>query len=252
LKNWSGIAGFVDGPRPAVVLSKHGLTDDEVFRLRSDFLAASSDLIACILSIKMMHIYFRLGEETLDYRPHRGPFSGLVSADYRPGKTDRAEALIRLTAEELARLREYAANITRSPSAVLGKPHPLQFREPDFTVRDHRTVGRLDANSLLDSNLRHNCLTWFTTAPIGDRATPLWKLLGMSESDLLNEAHSYIVPFHRYLAESAPAERVPGIVLWTSAPLAETMDRVRHDPKYLSEFYSSPAAAPVAARVVGA
>lgn len=251
LKQWPRNAVWVDGPRPVLVLSKHELGHESVERLRSEMILACGDeLVSCILSIKMMHIYFRFGDLTLDYRPHRGPFSGLVEAEYRPGKTDRVEALLRLSPPELGRFREYAANILRAPAKVLGRPHPLQLTEPDFTVREHQTLGSLDDNTFCDARLRHNCLTWLTTAPLGEGCEPLWRLLGMEATALEKEAHSYIIPFHHFLVRSASIERVPASVYWTTLPIAEATSRVRTNPTFGSDFYPFPPAA--VARVAGA
>lgn len=233
------------GERPVLVLSRAGLSSRDDEALSRDYTQGlGSDLLSVIISIKMMHVYFSHKGETLDYRPHRGPFSGLTTAPYRLGKTDRAECVFRLTAEEQGRLQQYISNIRKSPATVLGTPHGLSLVEPDFTVRSHSTNAKLEDNRLLDRDARHNCLTWLTTAPIGDNGEQFLKLFGMKECDLFCEAHSYIVAFHEFLLHRAPKERVPLVALWTQDPLEVAVQRVKTDPDSLRRIHTRAAPAP--------
>ena len=238
IKKWPLHAAWEKQTRPILVLSTSKLSASEINELRTDFVnACGESYLSCILSLKMMHIYFRVGNQTFDYRPHQGIFSRLVQSDYRLGETDRAEALIHLKPEELNHLRIYKKNITNCSRNVLGKPHPLQLREPDFAVRVHETQEKLHANSFCSEEAKHNCLTWLTTAPLGTQSEPVWKLLGMSLSDLKNQSHSYIIPFYQHLVTSAPLYRVPAIVIWSQSPLESVLSKIHQSPNFVEAFY---------------
>lgn len=245
LDKWPNHAGLVSHHRPVLVLATQGLADPLIESLQSDFIATSGDLISVITSLKMMHIYFRLKSETFDYRPHRGRFSGLTRQPYRVAKSDRSEVLLRLESSELERFRNYAANIEEAPAKILGKTWAWQITEPDFTVRSHATLGNLNDNRMVDPKDRHNCLTWFSTAPLGDQGYSVIKLLEMAESDIHNEAHSYIVAFYRYLVAAAPQARVPGMVYWTKSSLAVAKRKILDEPNFLNDFYSVSATSPL-------
>ena len=239
LTKWPNHVRLLPGQKSILVLSKDGLSGPDLLELQADFIEhCGPDVISIILSLKMMHIYFRMGARTFDYRPHRGVLSGLSISDYHSGRGDRVEVLMRMNGPERVRFQTYQANILRSPSTTLGKSFPLSLREPDFTLRSQLTRGSLEDNRLLNLGERHNCLSWFTTARLGTNGESVIELLRMNDTDIMNEAHSYIVAFYKFLCASPEKDRVPGFVFWTQWPAAEAIDRIRIEPHWLEQFYS--------------
>lgn len=238
LKKWPHHAACVLSQRPTLVLSKSGLNKIELASLQEDFLHATDEnTLSIVTSLKMMHVYIRQGFDLYDYRPHRGVFSGLSKSDYKVGNSDRAEILLRLNPQEMNHFKIYIKSIFESPRKTLGKCWPLQLREPDFTVRSHLTEGELFQNQLLNPQDRHNCLTWFTTAPLGAAKNSVMNLLGMSSSDIEAEAHSYIVAFYRFLIQSACDQRVPGLIFWTNDPVEQAISKIQSQNSMLLDFY---------------
>lgn len=230
---WPNQVRLLEWHRPLLILSKHGLSSAQLDQLRHDFVVeCGHQLVSVITSIKMMHIYFRIESQTYDYRPHRGPFSRVSVSPFRLGSSDRLEILMRLTDEEIENFFEYVDHIQKNPTKVLGKSYPLSLREPDFTVRSHRTNAALADNRLIEAKDRHNCMTWFSTAPIGESKMRILEILKMSDADISDEAHSYIVAFCRFLAFKESAGRVEGAVLWTSADLETAVRNVQTLPDY--------------------
>lgn len=241
LKLWPEQVRLVTGKRPVLILSVNGLRPGAQERLKNDMLdivEKDAGTLSVILSMKQGHVYFRLGREIYDYRPHRGNFSRVARSDYRLPNSDRSEVQLTLSAYELEQFHKYVSNIDKNREQVLGEAHPLQLFEPDFTVRAHETKGTLEDNKFLDQKSIHNCLTWLTTAPLGKNNENLMTLLGMTAEDIEKETHSYIVQFYRFLLKSVPVERTPMVIFWTTQKVEEVQSWIESSDDYLYKFYA--------------
>src|SRR5437899_2366196 len=80
---WPNHVAWLPWYRDLLLISQHGLNSTDVEQIKFDFLSLVSssevfdELVSVVTSIKMMHVYFRMREKTVDYRPHRGAFSGM-------------------------------------------------------------------------------------------------------------------------------------------------------------------------------
>jgi hypothetical protein len=221
------------------IASLHGRSKQDLASLTSRVCQnAPTRTVSFILSLKMMHIYFRIGSKSFDYRPHRGPLSGIATSDYRAAESDRVEITLQFSPTEFQNILIYIENIKNNRKQVLGDAYPLQLSETDFTNLETRTRGQLNQNQFLKSDAKHNCLTWFTTAPIGEDFRSVSSLLGMDYSDFNQEAHSYIVAFYRFCLSRARSDRIAGIVWWTQHNEEQARRILENDPNYLLNFYS--------------
>lgn len=240
---WSKHAELAFTDRPILVLSTRGLNAIKREKLKQDIVKELSTdgnktLLSVIISMKMNHIYFRLNNKTYDYRPHRGAFSRIAESDYRIAKSDRSEILLTLTELETKQLEKYIQNIMKNREAVLGPCWPFSLVDPNFSVYSYHTNGSLNNNHLKDKNVKHNCLTWLTTAPIGENGQNLISLLNMQKLDIDNEVHSYIVQFYRFLLKVNSKNRAPAVLLWTKDEVKSVKDKLEKDRSYLTEFYT--------------
>jgi hypothetical protein len=119
----------------------------------------------------------------------------------------------------------------------------LSLFDPDFTIHEYQTVGSLSNNAFVNHSIKHNCLSWFTTAPIGINGQSIMQMLGMKADDISNECHSYVVAFHKYLIQKAFAENVTSlsvneirpamITYWTNQPIDQARLLINSNPNLL-------------------
>lgn len=221
-----------------LVASQHGLSPHQWENLNKAIITSiPTTSISLIFSMRQMHVYFRVGHEIFDYRPHLGRFSTLHQSHFRPAITDRVELILPLTTSELENFHRYIKAIRLSRSRVLGATHALRLTEPNFTVLDHKTHQKIDNNQFINSDSIHNCLTWFTLAPIGLNGESICEQEKFTLSDYQAEMHSYICAFYSYWATNTSSHREPSFLLATKIPL----DEARHlatTTKLIQEYYS--------------
>ena len=110
LAKWPNHISLEFTDRPVLIISTKYLSSTKKINLKNDllaFLCESPQLISLVLSMKQNHIYFRIGNQTYDYRPHRGKLSRIATSEYRVAKTDRSELLLNFDSVELSNLKKY-------------------------------------------------------------------------------------------------------------------------------------------------
>jgi hypothetical protein len=200
--------------RRLVVVSTHGLDAKLFARVRDAYL---SDLgrgyVSFPIRERSEHLYTRLGEHIYNFG-HWGRFFGRWLAHFRKRKfrvpRRRAlEVVLRLEEREMERLELYVRNILRGRRKVLGH----------FDQEGTQATRSLPSNNLPLSG-GHNCSSWIATAPLGENNEPLLELLGGDRALNIGTNPGW---FTNWLAATAPAERLPFVILWTSLPIDEAL-----------------------------
>lgn len=200
--------------RNLLVVSTHGLDANLFAAVRRAYLAdLGQGHISFPVKERSEHLYTRVGEHVYNFG-HWGRFLGHWFAHYRRRrlritKRRALEVVLRLEPIEEARLGEYIGHIRRRRRKVLG-----HFDQQGTQL----TRGELHCNLPLAGG--HNCSSWIATAPIGENREALLELLG---GDRALEIGTNPGWFTNWLAATAPAERIPFVILWTPLPLEHAL-----------------------------
>lgn len=226
LQKWEGRASLVSGvrfrhkdenqknqsDRRMLVISTEGLSPAQKAELKNDYMnTVLASTVSFPLKERSRHLFVRVHESVPDlniWLSQRLPYFAMKN--YELPTTERIEPVVLLSAVEEGRLRKYVDNVRRDWKGTLGRYN---------YEGSPNSRGRLDDNAALDCG--HNCTSWIATAPIGAKGESLLQLMG-------NEgAVPWIAQnsgwFASWLTASAPAERIPYVVLWTHRPLQDVL-----------------------------
>lgn len=229
---------FETSIRSILQISTSGLDDICLEILRREFLGAlGPNLLGALVSHQSdPHAFFRVGAESCDlFSWQVGEPRQLRRQPYRLAKRFRVEAGIQLSENELQSFSAYIANIERDYKATLGPAAPKIIYKGevvhDFNVRCVQTNLRENDNRMIDGS-HHNCLTWFTTAPVGSNRS-LWSLVDATSDERIKfDRYSWTVPFAHFLLMSQDDFRLPFLILQSKESLS-AIDRNLRDPRYL-------------------
>ena len=192
--------------RTVLVLAPNGLEEGEWECFGRDYVdTVGADTLSFPCRLRAEHLRTRLGALALALSAEG------VRVDYYqpPWKRRRMEALLQLQPEEVGRLRRYIGAVVDD---VLGMLGPITLG-----AGCRKTVGRLDDNRPADGG-EHNCTTWITLAPLGDRGQDLATLAEMP--DRWN-SHDNPGWWSMFLTGASRSRRAQTVVYWTDLPLSE-------------------------------
>lgn len=205
--------------RPVLVLSFHGLSAAEKDQLLADYRdLMTGPFVSFYLWERTTHLFFQNDGKFYDFGFWVIPFMGreFKTKFYRfrdrvikLPNSRRLETVISLSAAEKANLATYTANLFRiGYRRMLGK-----YFDPGSQV----SVGKLEDNR---GNPGHNCTSWITTAPIGEKGECLIELLGSNRGHQIGTNPGW---WAHWMLYSATPERVPLVIYWSPDPLSEIL-----------------------------
>jgi len=215
-------------PRQLVILSKAGLSGDQLSQLSQDYLSAVSyQTISFPMGQNPGYLYARIGAKTLR------AYQSFDEWNYRPPSEKNIEPVVLLNPAEDLKLRFYLNRIRDNRESVIGlqEYRGAFFDIPDRTLRRNIPERILDAQNICAI---HNCTSWFTTAPIGPHSETLYQLMGASTEI---EVHTNPGWWQSYLTGLAPPSRVPFVIHWTDETLSDASQHLKSGQQFRTWTY---------------
>ncbi len=207
--------------RKILIVSTKDLTTAQKEELRKKYLQEYT--LSFPLKERASHLMTRIDQKVFNYgRFIFNWWPQFRVRDYAIPRSKAMELVLQLTSEERGRLQQYLQNILKNRRRTIGP----------FHMEGHQhTEGKLDRNATTKGG--HNCSSWIATAPLGKNNEPLLELLGGDRELLVGTNPGW---WTNWLAATAPQERVPFILLWTTETLTDALLEVQSGKNFPWDF----------------